>query len=448
MLSALPGLGSRYAYWRLLEYILFSDFRDENGSLIGPSDQIGYLIGKQCLVDSRNFDRFEFLRAFSADVFPVRTTSHSGLQGRASLLEAEVPAEIERLATLENMRRLQDGHVFMATGAVWTRARAAAERRRHYEEYAALENSSPSPEINELVKYLNSLPPNRFSKVAKLVPEARSVANALPVAREEQLRLLGYIEQFPQPLYRPAVHTARIYGSNPSLLRSKREIRNVLTRDWLSCDLRSAQLAIISTIWECPKLKTFLESGSSIWQELATHMMVESDPHGKGKLKDVVYGLCFGRSLNNLRKDLATAFPASAGAAGRFLGHPLIAEVALARKRAFAEARNHGYIVDVFGVRREVRPKPSISPHWQEDTARSALAALAQSIEMRLMLPIAELAYANRGTGGFTITFWLHDGCGIAVHDSNRMQSWKARIARTVDSRCAELGIPTQLEWN
>jgi hypothetical protein len=85
--------------------------------------------------------------------------------------------------------------------------------------------------------------------------------------------------------------------------------------------------------------------------------------------------------------------------------------------------------------------------HYQPDTASSILAQEAQSYELALLLPVLDLAEKHKGTDGFTITMWMHDGFCVHVHDARRTVAWKARLTKAVDDNASALGIPSSLIW-
>ena len=54
-----------------------------------------------------------------------------------------------------------------------------------------------------------------------------------------------------------------------------------MTQDWITADLRSAQLAIVAAIWRIPSITEYLRSGKSVWPDLCEHMGLMYTPENK-----------------------------------------------------------------------------------------------------------------------------------------------------------------------
>lgn len=449
--AKLPGLGTNYAYWRLLEYVLFGTWVDEaTGQLVLSAKQAAYLTGNERKWLSNHFALQPLLYDFSRDVFPLDTEgiifNHYFEANQAGRIVADVPEWLLSAAKAER-RRTGGQRVEFATGELWTSRKSVKVLGSLRKEAASLAASAGCAETQRLLSYLNDLAPNTFAKILKRLPQAHLAANTVRTDSERQHNLLQAIGQVCQPLYKPVENSTRVYTLNESFPRLKREVRDVLAADWLKADLASAQLAIAAHIWKVPIVEELLKTEKSIWGELQDWMKLARSAQSKKDLKELMYSLLFGMSRKNLSAKARQMFPGRKEPWKRLCQHPVIKEILVARQRQFDTLRSVGFATDAFGRKLQLLAEGRSSSGYQKDNASSILAQVAQSWELLLMLPILDLAEAHRGTSGFTITMWLHDGVCINVHDARRIEAWKARISLAVAKQADELGIPTRLVW-
>lgn len=449
--AKLPGLGTNYEYWRLLEYVLFGTWVDEaTGQLVLSAKQAAYLTGNERKWLSNHFALQPLLDDFTREVFPLNTEgivfNHFFEANQAGRIVADVPDWLLSAASAE--RRSTGGkRVEFSTGRDWTPRESAKVLKSLREEATIAAVTAGCAKTQRLLSYLNSLAPNTFVKIRKRVPQAHVVADAVGADVERQHNLLQAIEQMCQPFYKPVENSPRAYTLNESFPRLKREVRAVLTDGWLKADLASAQLAIAAHIWKVPVVEEFLASEQSIWSELQAWMKTTGDPESKSNLKEMMYSLLFGMSRKNLSVKARGMFPGYKHPWQRLRRHKIVAAMLKAREDQFEVLRRTGKTEDAFGRTLILQPKGRSHGSHQPDTANRILAQVAQSWELRLMLPILDLAESHRGSNGFTITMWLHDGVCINVHDARRIEGWKVRISSAVAEQAGELGIPTRLVW-
>lgn len=448
----LPGLADDYRLWRLLEYILFATWVDEEtGLLVLSAKQTAYLVGEERKWLSHRFNQQELLDEFSDRAFPVSTVgvvfgSFFG-PDRAGRLQAQVPVWLEDRAASE--RRKDGGDlVEFATGSPWTRERQGRSAQSMRQQAVEAMKSSPCPETTRLLEHLNGLPSNSFAVIRERIAGAHKLVDEIGRDAERQHSLLRAVEQHCQPLYEPVGASVRVYSLSESFLRLKREVRKHLTSQWLEADLRTAQLAIVAARWNCAQLKDYLQQGKSIWPELLGSLGLALDDEQKSLVKELVYALVFGMDEQNLKALAARLWPQLVDPWNRLKRNRLLREVLRARGVAFKRLRADGKATDAFGRTLLLASRGRSHGAYQPDNAKSLIAQVAQSWELRLMLPILDLAEENRATSGFRIMMWLHDGVAIHVPDARRRESWQKRISDAVDSNAMALGIPTSLEWS
>lgn len=288
----------------------------------------------------------------------------------------------------------------------------------------------------ELLEYLNNLPANRFTKLLNNIGDAYRAAAYIenPRTRDTQISLLRSIEDQSQPFYKPLERTSRVVSLNESLLYLKRDVRKALCKGWYEVDLKSAQLAIISTIWDIPSVRTMLTQTTGVWDYFADYFQVYGNTKEiKDAVKRPLYAVVYGMSKDNTRK-FADRMLADAGLKNGgelFLVSELVQTLFAYREDMVKRVLSDKGVKDAFG-------------NWislQGRTARSLLAQQAQSYELQLLWPIVEQA---RQTNDFVITAFQHDGLSLDI--TRRADSWLERLRVMVQNQAEIYNIPTALE--
>jgi hypothetical protein len=265
------------------------------------------------------------------------------------------------------------------------------------------------------------------------------------LVRMQQMSLLRAIRDEPKPFYKPTGKSVRIFPSTESILMLKRDLRAILTQDWMSFDLQSAQLAICAREWQVEEILLFLEhglkGGPSIWDELAAYLHATCTPQLKAACKQALYALTFGAGQQPVWDAFAHE-GRSIEEARHLLQHPFIRALLVARKAQFSQIKQHGGAMSCFGQWVEVPIEWDGTRRRNLPNYRSVLAQLAQARELQLLEPVIDLAHQ---TDQFTITLWLHDGFCMDVRDRRRAARWAAHIITAVNGQAEKLGIPTTL---
>ena len=71
------------------------------------------------------------------------------------------------------------------------------------------------------------------------------------------------------------------------------------------------------------------------------------------------------------------------------------------------------------------------------------LAQISQSVEMKLLLPVIDLAMTTKD---FRVMLWQHDGFSVSFHSKGRKERWIRRIKQVVQEEADLRGIPTGLD--
>lgn len=456
-----PGIQKNLAYWGLFEYLLFGTrFDEKTGRLLISQETLAKIEGKEEELKSQHYKGQDFLEAFQADVMTEETFQWSGWRIEEKLCRVVSKCEFSYEFSLILLQEQQKewhkttGRVYFRTGTKFSKAKQAKEREELRIESLSFLEKARCPEAKILLQYLNELPPNLFNKILTNLDAARNLTYEIYSKPEDEntrritLNILDSIEDQAKPYYQPSGKgkTVRVYPYNESILLLPRPIREELVKDWTSFDLRSSQLAICAYTWDVRTVKTFLDSGTSIWKVLFHHLgkeysLKESDKNLyeniKEPIKRALYSVIFGMEKSNVSRNLTIAlkpFGIQFGGA-LFCRHPVIESLFIARENQLKKIRKEGGAIDCFGN------KLSISKECSE---KSILAQLAQAIELKLLFPVVELAVAN--PDDFKITLWLHDGFKVAFLDSSKLSTWMKKIQTAVQNKAVELGIPTYLE--
>lgn len=442
-----PRLDDDPVYWRLAGHILFSAMTDETtDKVLLPRDLLAAIEGKEQLLASHRYTAEVLLERFSHHIAPIIVTPWRYTDGLARTIENDVFApDVLEAAAVERRQLARPDRVDFATGRPFTR-QAQARMRQEARTAANLRRSTaPNAVTGMLLDYMNSRPSHGFTVLRDYLPDAMAAAAQIEdeLLRRRQQNLLRAIDDQPQPFYMPSDHSARINGSNESVLRCTRKIRKMLTRGWVSFDLRSAQLAICAAEWQVKEVLHFLETRRSIWDELLTFFGKDLDPGLKDVFKPMLYGVTFGAANKGIFRIFDKA-GRSRDQARYLMTHPLMQAMFEAREKRLQEIIDAGGAEDCFGTWISIpwmNYGKGSRPVWRPNP-RSVLAQLAQSRELQLMLPILELAQQTRQ---FSIMLWLHDGCSIAFRDATRTKLWSGRIVEAVNRQATALGIPTEL---
>lgn len=454
-----PKLANNKAYWRFTGYLMFIGGIKASEVII-PANLIAAI--EDTTYDS-NYCASDFLKAFQKDIVRLDIVPHVPYEKCRRVKCVHWSEEVHALI-IEEKRRCGGDRVDFATGVKWTPKHATQDRKNiQRQALDTMANMHHHPAYT-LLSLLNSEAPNRFTAIKKYLQEAHALVDGLDFShlyadddwddereahdadanreRERQHTILKSIEAQAQPFYEAGNRTARVFAINDSLCRLQRDVRHMMTRDWLTADLRCAQLAILAKLWEVEPVSDFLRSHRSIWVELLEWMGYE--PRLKPILKNAIYALVFGAGVDRMMR----VFRLTGGrdAYKRFISHPLISALLRARTRQLQKIKTDGGGRDAFGKWIPLESIPISGKMHNYDNTRKIMALIAQSYELSLLTPAIELAMKYRKSKcGFVITLWIHDGFAFDCRFQDR-EEWKKRLIDTVALRAQKLGILTELE--
>ena len=453
----LPGLGTHKDYWLMTQHLLFGTWHDvDTGLLMISAELLAAIEGKP---SNHHYNAMTFLDRYRTQVldFSIQESVLHSDPDRCkvrSVKQITLPVRVQELVEAERRTRDSD-RVWMSTGNTAMRKHSSEQRKA---DRAKVNQQAQGGFVNLstrlLLDYLNALPPHRFTAALKHLPEAMEAAATLSDA-ENQLNLLTSIRDYAQPFYVPVDKTTRVYSLRESVLRLHRDLRKIMTQDWITADLKSAQLAIVATVWDVPSLRDYLREGKSVWRDLCGHMGVGFTDDHKAGMKTALYALVYGagdqRLEAHMAKHFGTTLPGESGKDifGAFKRHPVIRSLLLARGRQLKKIRNESGGEDAFGNFTAIVKTRKDGYGFEYDNARSILACIAQSYEIKLLLPAIQMAVTEQfGSHGFTLTTFLHDGFTFDVHHASDREDWTEKLALAVKNEAATYGIITELEFS
>ena len=455
-----PGIRKNPAYWGLFEYLLFGCKYDKHsGRLLITQKTLAKIENKEARLNNNEYIAQDLLAVFQRDVMTPDTFQWSKWKHSSAICRqvtlCKFTYEFDLLRIQEQQKVWHHkGRVYFRDGSKFSRAKQAKEREELGTEASLLSNNARCLEAKLLLGYLNELPPHLFNKMLANLDAARLVAHKIyaspkdEIKRNHALNTLDSIEDQAKPFYQPSSRerTVRIFTLNESLLLLPRRVRDELTKDWVSMDLRSSQLAICAFTWDVPLAKEFLNTGGTIWEMLFNRLgldysLKESNSNLfediKQPLKKALYSVMYGMGARDVSRLITNALKryGVTSAGPLFRSHPLISALFKARDEQMKKINSDGGAVDCFGNSLKIS---------SEMDAKSILAQLSKATELNLLFPVVNLALNN--PDAFKITVWLHDGFSVAFLKSSKRSLWMKKIQVAVKNRAVELGIPTVLE--
>lgn len=462
VVNAYPDAAWKPERMRLLLVLLLCPWVDGEGCTVLDYDQLAFCCNADKEAKQRNFKAADFLADFEAHVLPLNLTGPqwrskaSGSRARTARPVWPQPVLDALRAELEtpSRERLQDA-VYFVSGKPYKprphREQLTMYRRQALEDllcfdHPALDlmtyaNSQQATVFNRMVEKHGDAARAVALSLCKLGKDGQRDAAATQAAQWHALRILHGLESDAQPLYKPSRtgKTARIFADGLSYLGLPKAVRRALMPDCPELDLSNAQLAIAARDWNVSEVQAFLSTGEKVWPELERHFDLEPDTH-KPVLKSTLYALLFGMERGAIVRHLAHGGAGEQGQgigaekAARLFDHPLIAALYAARERQLAALKETGHARTVFG---------QTFPVTDGASARSALAAQAQAVELWLLLPAVELL---KRTPDLTLVAWQHDG--FTAHSSNatKTERYVRQLQDAVQARAEAAGYFTRLE--
>jgi hypothetical protein len=447
-LAKYPALQTKIPFRRMFLKLAFG--RDKGGKIVLSRHTVAEIEGAEV---TKDYVAQRFLDAYR-EAFPrfrYSGYSYSDKKCRIALNDGFDADDYKRI-TEERVRELDAPRINFLTGQ-----RLDAKGRMALREED--KRSIPPAQVDDarfIQAYINNLPPRGFTLLLANMPRARAVASSLHarkpkymhILRNYQLDLLNEIEEQPQPFIQPswAGKTLRLMPKNRGISLLEKSVRRALTPTWTELDLRAAQFAICAKLWGVESVQAFLRDQTrSIWRELAEYLGIDPITSKKALKNEGVYPLFYGMPVANVAagvtRELARIGYVLQGVPGmsygkRFLTHPLITDMIAGRDQMLARIVDAGGAFNYYGEWLPYQP--------ELENENSVLAQLSQAVEMRLIVPVFQVAEESEGE--FTVMLYQFDGVSITTRRSNQRPYWIDKAKSAVRDQARAMEIETYLE--
>jgi hypothetical protein len=338
------------------------------------------------------------------------------------------------------------------------------QERIELHESGRVRKLEPVAEVEKFRIYLNRQPMNATSKrIGKYFNEA--IEKTVEIYRdteqcEQAKRLLQQLRRTKKNNYQYSAtgRSVRLYQRGVSQGNINRNIRKILMPTQPECDIKCAQLAIGSVIFDFPKIYEFLSdvrNNHDIWKEILSDISPQDSMFYfiKSCAKTAIYAAMYLMEririyfmlVDELKKYLCINEAKSR--ADEILDSWVFQEV-FDRTNRFAQRLYNGeYVTDAFG--REFRIENGVS-------AESLMACIAQSYEFKILYPAFQYLIDQEKEPAkktqVRVELYQFDGFSLWCKDINRVEYYKREINKRVEEglkeiRVNERNIPTTIEW-
>jgi hypothetical protein len=243
-----------------------------------------------------------------------------------------------------------------------------------------------------------------------------------------QYKTIGSINDDPRIFYKPSENnrTPRLHHANDCVISLKSNVRKALCKGLVDIDLVSSQFIILSNLLKAKSSIELIKSNKNIWNYLleSSGYDVALNPDMKKRLKQIVYGLCFGKSKNNLKNDCDML------GLSKVYNNLIIQELLEKRSEWFSNIKETGYVTDVWNNRLETS-----NDRWEGSVAASKI----QSIEMEVISSVIDTYNSCGDCYRWKILIWQHDGFTAKFCDSYK-ERVKSRLQDDLSYNATELG--------
>lgn len=432
-ISIYPALKKNSAYAKLFGHILFSTrLCEKTKKPLISANLLAKIDGK---IYNKKYIAKHFLDSFSRDVMRVVyskwifTDSLCRTVKSFDLHKDLLDAYVTELRTPKKQKC-----VLLSTGEIISPAVRARVLKDVVTEAQEKLSKSTCADAVEVAEYMNSISQNCFTTLLnKNLDLAIETANSLEeVKRNYNINLLNdIVNLISKTVYAPSAlgHTVRIFPVCSSIAQLSKSVRRKIFKDCYEVDIDHAHFSINSKLWGCTLVEDYLKLGD-IWKDLVKFVggSAENFDDVKADLKKSVYAIFYGASTSAVKKATTENLEKYGIKNGgkKLLQHCVIATIISARDIQIAKIEKEGGARDIYG---------NFILLTDEVDAKSILAQVAQSVELKIMKSVVDLAKKSRF---FEIVCWLHDGCTVKCSDAGVVE----KICSTIEKTSIEIGIP------
>lgn len=333
-----------HTYFNMLQYVLWSTVTDrDTGKLLMPYATVADIVGMKA--HNKRFRASEWIETFSKDVFPLNPTEYRYVDRKARCIRPDTPKDILAAHRLDGQAEDRKDWVWFTDGATVSRRRLRQTLQEEEDAIIGIARAAVKDHpASELMDYLVTQPQDCLQRVlARNWPAVKGAVFAMLTETPKQIatrdwseRVLNSLRERRTIYYGTAQRRPRIYAIGSTVHLLPRQLRKLALAGGAELDLRAAQLAIVSRLWDIPNLRTFLGDWEKrIWDELSNWVGVPAE--NKPILKATNYSVVFGMGMAEVRNNLAhgTVKDEGIGEAGatQFFSHLLVRDLITARSR-------------------------------------------------------------------------------------------------------------------
>jgi len=451
---------------RLHELLLLTGRYDPSGGIVCSSRVSRQLFGKVRIKPA--------IKQWSIrNSVPVRVVKGSSYTGRATVLFPTYPNELADAAVEERVRIFiakdwRSDLVDFRTGAPCT-DNYLRKAREHFSKQISQQAVDSAHPAHDLLVWLNSMPTKGQTKLLKrnMSDVARAILQ-LPRGKmipridkhgeiyimpdkdraryDHNARVLAQMVAYPFVKYKDVDGTPRLYANGLSPLGFSRDIRAIAYDGCWYLDLKSVQLCVLSALSRCERLQSYLATGGSWWDAVLQPCGLSMQY--KPTLKIGTYSLSFGAGEGYIRYLLSVGDIGCPGLTRKqvdsFLANEYVAELLKGRNQLLSKIEAEGGMTDAFS---RFISLSSTGIGDTEKAARSVLACVCQSYELRIMMAVVDVikSYSHTNLMG-----WLHDGVIVSIrrNESVVIRDMRTAVLREIRNISQHLGvcIHTRLE--
>lgn len=423
---------------RLMSYMIFEGVPDgfDKETIVLWRRVLRKIYGSRATIKT-TLKEFQSRTGLDFDVY-----EHNRHKHRATTIKIHLEEEVESIifdACADDGDKL--GKVNFVTGEPYTEYRERKAREKREQEIAKGYIPADHPG-RELILYLHSRDSRRTLQrlLRKNKPKVKAVLSSMAKRKKRHIAVTRWaVCQRGLTKYKAVANTSRIYGEGVSIFQLPKAVREAALAGTYSLDMKSAQLVIVSRLWQPPLLIAEINKGTDMWRKLVEdcfgEVAEEDFDEYKGYIKGAVYTIIFGGGEQRIQIENPNC-PES------FMRHPIIEELLEYRKAAMDRIRKHGGIRDAFGkwwTLGNVKKK-----NREDEKIRSLLSREVQSYELAIMLEGFKALKLDRD---LVMAAWLHDGVYIYVRNHKANAEYKlAKIAQAIESKAGTYGMPMKVE--
>ena len=474
-----PACAGNTPYMRFIQYRLFSNnWEDEKNNLIKvPQFALAYCEDKLNQLARKNYKGHLFLQAFSKEVQHIEWDGWSYEQKRCRVAQFPIHSDISYLLALELHKeyKTEGGRIYFISGLKFsTRNRSTDLKKEREKLLAELIEIRQCRRIKQIAsKIWTHLHTNGRDKYLLKVIDANinlvetTIKNRIDLEdtkKKSYLELIDIIREGTMPILHGVNNSCRLYESGASMTGLPRQYRKMLCKGWTEFDIKSSQLAIVSSIWNITSIYSFLKQKNSVWDLFFSEFSVNEDDYADTKrfFKESLYSIVFGKQEEAIAKLYEDRF--GNGAGKRFSSIWLVRELFDAREQEIirlANRPNGKYYSPAVGVmpsasnyfftgmsKKQQKDYNGTMPYGQRKRIVCAMAQEIQMIEMALLNPIIDLAEKN--SNNYKITLWQHDGFSVKFLDASKRNKYTKTIENgfkaNLERLSSSIDIPTYLE--